>query len=111
MEKRILVVGDGSEGVKAAIETLNAIERTRAREGEPLPIVLENRKIRASPFIPMMIGMLGTTASRYGGDPTGDFWPEPPKPTKKCLLESCSKEHKHNNSFCSPECCKAYKLK
>ncbi len=29
------------------------------------------------------------------------------KPVKKCL--HCNHTHKHNNSFCSPECCKAYK--
>lgn len=29
------------------------------------------------------------------------------KPVKKCL--HCNHTHKHNNSFCSPKCCKAYK--
>lgn len=29
------------------------------------------------------------------------------KPLKKCL--QCGNEHRHNNSFCSAECCKTYK--
>ena len=29
------------------------------------------------------------------------------KKVKKCL--NCNKEHTHNNSFCSAECCKDYK--
>jgi hypothetical protein len=34
--------------------------------------------------------------------------PEPkPTPTKPCLF--CGKPHSHNNSFCSAECCKAWK--
>ena len=28
--------------------------------------------------------------------------------TKECL--TCEKEHTHNNSFCSVECCKAFSL-
>jgi hypothetical protein len=28
------------------------------------------------------------------------------KQTKTCL--ACGKTHKHNNSFCSPDCCKLY---
>jgi hypothetical protein len=31
----------------------------------------------------------------------------PKRRIKKCLV--CGKEHTHNNSFCSPECCKADK--
>ncbi len=29
------------------------------------------------------------------------------KPVKKCL--QCGKEHTHNNSWCSPKCCKQYR--
>lgn len=43
-EKRVLVVDDGSEGVKAAIEALNAAEATRATEGLVTPIVIETRE-------------------------------------------------------------------
>jgi len=32
---------------------------------------------------------------------------KPLKPLKKCL--QCSNEHRHNNSWCSPECCKAWR--
>lgn len=31
-----------------------------------------------------------------------------PKEIKKCLF--CSKSHTHHNSFCSPECCKEYRM-
>lgn len=31
------------------------------------------------------------------------------KPKKSCLV--CGKKHQHNNSFCSPDCCKSYKKK
>lgn len=33
--------------------------------------------------------------------------PAKERKVKKCL--ACSKEHTHNNSFCSAECCKKYK--
>lgn len=36
------------------------------------------------------------------------FFPSKPKPIKQCL--ECGKDHKHNNSWCSTECCKAYKV-
>lgn len=114
MEKKVLILDDGGEQVKEAIRAMHDAEATRLREGSPLPIVLETnerevhtiRKIRASPFIPMMIGMMGA-ASGWPRDPTGGFWPEPPKPIKKCL--QCGTEHQHNNSWCSPECCKEWK--
>lgn len=31
------------------------------------------------------------------------------RPTKQCL--ECGANHKHNNSWCSAECCKAWRLK
>jgi len=31
------------------------------------------------------------------------------RPTKQCL--ECGADHKHNNSWCSAECCKAWRLK
>ena len=116
-ETRVLIIDDGSKQVKEAIATLNAIETTRISEGKALPISLEtrerekSRKIQVSPFIPMMIGMMGVAAGYQGGWPQGrgPFYPEPPKPIKRCL--QCGKEHKHNNAFCSADCCKAYKLK
>jgi hypothetical protein len=111
--KKILIVDDGSSQVKEAIEALNAIATTRAREGVPLPIVIEarereepRRRIKNYPIGALILGMMGG-ASSYGGDPTGGFWPEPKKPLKNCL--QCGKEHRHNNSWCSPECCKEYK--
>lgn len=123
MEKRdqkVIMVStpDAEEGrtMLAALDAALAGERksktivleTKEREEARLSVeALGRRKIRASPFIPLMIGAMGI-ASTYGGDPTGGFWPEPPKPTKKCL--QCGKEHKHNNAFCSAACCKVYKL-
>lgn len=34
--------------------------------------------------------------------------PEPTIPEERPCL-NCGKPKRHNNSFCSPECCKAYK--
>ena len=31
------------------------------------------------------------------------------KKQKQCALKGCDNLHTHNNSFCSPECCKAHK--
>ena len=31
------------------------------------------------------------------------------KPVKKCL--NCPKYHRHNNSFCSADCCRAWRAK
>lgn len=109
MEKKILVIDDGSEQVKAAIEALNTVEASRELEGGVIPIVLETRERersrRVGPILPILSLMgMGDTSLPYA-------LRKPEKPTKICLLASCRKEHKHNNSFCSPECCKAYKLK
>jgi len=32
--------------------------------------------------------------------------PKPQKPLKKCIRIKCGKEHRHNNAYCSAECCK-----
>ena len=37
------------------------------------------------------------------------FFPAKPKESKKCL--ECDKQHFHNNDWCSPECCKTWRLK
>jgi len=104
-EKRVMVVNDGSSIVKCAIAALDA---TQTKEPEVLPIVLEIRErgealnsIRGLMFAGMS-QMLGC----YGGSPLRDFYPEPPKPIKRCL--QCGNEHRHNNSFCSAQCCKGY---
>jgi hypothetical protein len=31
------------------------------------------------------------------------------RPTKKCLNPECDKEHTHNNSWCSAECCRTWR--
>lgn len=36
-----------------------------------------------------------------------NYYPAP-KPVKYCLC--CTTAHTHNNSFCSADCCKAYKI-
>ena len=34
---------------------------------------------------------------------------EAKKKLKTCLNPGCDNQHTHNNSFCSPECCRMYK--
>lgn len=51
----------------------------------------------------LLMGMLAATMA--GDLPKA----ETEKPRKKCLV--CGDWHSHNNSFCSPECCKKYKTK
>jgi len=56
------------------------------------------------------MGLIALKAMLMGGkewdDPTL-VPPKPSKPVKKCIR--CSKEHSHNNSFCSAECAKLWK--
>lgn len=41
------------------------------------------------------------------GKPNLGSTPKPKKGVKNCL--ECGKGHKHNNSYCSPECCKKHR--
>jgi hypothetical protein len=63
------------------------------------------KKLSARDLKTMMFGML------YGGlkyfDETVRYRPDPP--VKPCL--ACGKPKRHNNAFCSAECCRVWKKK
>ena len=96
MEKKILIVSD-NEGQKELI--IKALVNSRSNKGGL--VVVDNEKrgepVKKSKFyIPWIMSML-------------DAHPferkiKAPKPIKRCL--ECGKDHQHNNSWCSPECCK-----
>jgi hypothetical protein len=56
------------------------------------------------------LGLMSIMAKSGWGLPTPKpYFPSTPKPVKQCL--ECGKEHRHNNSWCSSECCKKYRDK
>jgi len=56
------------------------------------------------------LGLVATmAASGWHLTEPSRYFKAKPKPVKQCL--ECGKEHKHNNSWCSAECCKAYRQK
>ncbi len=55
----------------------------------------------------MNLSLIAATAISLGYMPDGKWKKE--KPEKKCLV--CKSPHRHNNGFCSPECCREHKKK
>jgi hypothetical protein len=67
-----------------------------------------NKNILATEYDPKLSAITWLAVAAQGCEITKSNKVQHRK-TKTCLRVNCNIEHDHNNSFCSAECCKAYR--
>lgn len=103
MKKRILIVGD-DERQRDLIR--QAIATSKCNDGVIIVAEKEEEPVKEYNEAMALIAAFSGNAIDHE---VNRLKRKAYRPTKQCL--ECGADHKHNNSWCSAECCKAWLLK